>query len=148
MKNPNRSVRKEDGFPVKNVELIIGEWTCVGPLSGRNLVKYLGDDKFKYQPNKWIQDDYDIGQYQVYRTQFYLELEDIQDVIDFLESEEQSIVRVNKDGEEYAIVSNSEEEYYEVSTPPMILIFESALDWLQKSGDPWRCVRLRTKYFG
>jgi hypothetical protein len=145
--DPNQ-VRKEDGFPVKNVELIIGAWTCIGPLSGRNLLKFLGETKFKDRPNKWSQDDYSIGQFQVYRTQFYLELEDIQDIICFLEDQEQSIVRVNKEGVEYALVSNSEEQYYEASTPAMIPIFESAINWLQTSADPWRSVRLRTKYFG
>jgi hypothetical protein len=41
--DPFKSDRKENGFPVKNVELLIGYWTCRGPLSGRNLVEHLAE---------------------------------------------------------------------------------------------------------
>jgi hypothetical protein len=46
--------REEDGFPVRNVELLIGYWTCRGPLTGGNLHEYLGKEKFKDQPLEMV----------------------------------------------------------------------------------------------
>jgi hypothetical protein len=130
--DPFKSDRKEDGFAVKNVELLIGYWTCRGPLSGRNLVEHLAE-KFKDHPEKWSQDDGVAGQYRVFRTDFFLEPADIQDVIAFLKSEEQ---------------------YFEDFTATVIPIFESAINWLQRSEHPRKGfllprkgVRLVTKFY-
>jgi hypothetical protein len=138
--------RKEDGFPVRNVELLIGYWTCRGPLTGGNLGEYLGKEKFKDQPVKWSQDEYDIGQYTVHRIQFFLECEDIWDVIKFLNTQRK-------------VASQSDKQTLEEFTSEVIPIFRSALSWLQTSKDssaiswsqtseyPRKGVRLVTRYY-
>jgi hypothetical protein len=148
----NKPERKEDGFPIKNIELLMGAWNCRGPLTGGNLAKYLGNElRSKEVPGegaKVLQYDYDVGQWQVYRTEFSLESADIQDVIAFL-------------GRQRQMASPTEKNTLEEFTSHVIPMFEAALGWLQASEDGssdktgnhrssiyWRYVRLTTKYFG
>jgi hypothetical protein len=143
--DPNTE-RKEDGFPVQNVELLIGYWTCRGPLTGGKLHQYLRCEKFKYRPENCCQDEYNLEQCQVHRTRFFLEPGDILDVIKFLYTQRE-------------VASETDKETVQEFTSEVIPIFQSALNWLTRSKDssgiswsqtseyPRKGVRLVTKYY-
>ena len=83
-------------------------------------------ERFAQEPECWSQDDYELQQYTVHRTTYWLKSEDIKAAIEFLEDTTQYM----KDFTE--------------TVPP---IFESALRWLETCDHPRKNVRLITKYY-